>query len=122
MSSLIPIPKPLKSESTVFDLKERLEWGEPALTIIDVRNREAFNTKRISGAVSIPMAELVSRASASLEVERDIYIYGDNDEQTAEATAQLRDAGFSSVAAIIGGLPAWQAAKAPIEGPLALVA
>ena len=122
ISSLIPIPKPLKSQSTVFDLKERLEWGEPALTIIDVRSRDAFNTKRISGALSIPMTELVGRTSASLEMERDIYVYGDNDEHTAEAAAQLRDAGFSNVAEIIGGLPAWQAVKGPIEGPLALAA
>ncbi|MDJ0576652.1 MAG: hypothetical protein QNJ65_15980 [Xenococcaceae cyanobacterium MO_234.B1] len=36
--SIIPIPAPLKSQSLVNDLKERLDWGEPALTIIDIRD------------------------------------------------------------------------------------
>jgi hypothetical protein len=31
---LIPIPATLKANSRVQDLKKRLDWGEPALTII----------------------------------------------------------------------------------------
>ena len=46
---LIPIPAPLKAKSRVYDLKERLDWGEPALTIIDVRDRDAFNNRLLSG-------------------------------------------------------------------------
>lgn len=120
--SLIPIPKPIKSKSTVFDLKERLEWGEPALTIVDVRSRDSFNIRRISGAVSIPVTELVGRISASLEIDRDIYIYGDNEEQAAEAATQLRDAGYRNIAEIIGGLPAWRAVDGPVEGSFAFAA
>lgn len=122
ITSLIPIPKPIKPQSTVFELKERLEWGEPALTIVDVRSRESFNIKRISGAVSIPVAELVGRISSSLELDRDIYVYGNNAEQTAEAATQLRDAGYRNIAEIIGGLPAWNAADGPIEGSFAFAA
>jgi rhodanese-related sulfurtransferase len=42
-------------------LKERLDWGEPALTIIDVRDRDAFNISHICGAISLPLNELVVR-------------------------------------------------------------
>ena len=116
------IPEPLKAKSLVYDLKKRLDWGEPALTIIDVRDREAFNTSHISGAVSLQMNELVSRVSNNLELERDIYIYGPTDEQTADAAAQLRAAGYQNVAELRGGLAAWQANSFPIEGSFAVAA
>ncbi len=116
------IPEPLKVKSLVYDLKKRLDWGEPALTIIDIRDREAFNTSHISGAISLPMNELISSVSNNLELERDIYIYGSNDEQTADAATQLRTAGYQNVAELRGGLAAWKANSFPIEGNLAVVA
>lgn len=114
--SVLPTPKPLKPVSTVFDLKDRLDWGEPALTIIDVRSREEFNNRRILGAISMPMVNLVDQAVASLEPSRDIYIYGDNNDMTAEAVSQLRSAGYRHVAEILGGLAAWKAVSGPTEG------
>ena len=120
--NLIPIPAPLKAQSRPYDLKERLDWGEPALTIIDVRNREAFNISHISGAVSLPMNELVNRALVNFELTRDIYVYGSTQEQTATAAAQLRNAGYQNVAELIGGLAAWKAVDYPIEGNSAIVA
>ena len=120
--NFIPIPAPLKAQSRVYDLKERLDWGEPALTIIDVRDRSLFNISHISGAVSLPMNELVNRAFVNFELTRDIYVYSSTQEQTTLAAAQLRDAGFQNVAEIIGGLGAWKAVYYPIEGNSAIVA
>ena len=115
-------PKPLETISTASDLKLRLDWGEPALTIIDVRSRNLFNENRILGANSMPMAQLVARASASLESERDIYIYGETDEMTADAVAKLREAGYENVAELKGGLTDWQATGGAIEGTVAATA
>ncbi|MDJ0897498.1 MAG: rhodanese-like domain-containing protein [Xenococcus sp. MO_188.B8] len=120
--NLIPIPAPLKAQSRVYDLKERLDWGEPALTIIDVRDRHLFKVSHILGAVSLPMNELVARALVNFELTRDIYVYGSTQEQTAIAAAQLRSAGFQNVAELIGGLGAWKAFDYPIEGNSAIVA
>lgn len=97
-------------------LKNRLDWGEPALTIVDVRDRNAFNASHIMGAIVMPMNELVTTARASLELIRDIYVYGETDEQTAEAASKLRDAGYQCIAELTGGLAAWNMAKYPIEG------
>ncbi|MEM8673424.1 MAG: rhodanese-like domain-containing protein [Cyanobacteria bacterium P01_G01_bin.67] len=116
------IPEPLKAQSLVYDLKKRLDWGEPALTIVDVRERDAFNVSHISGAISLPMNELVNRALNNFELERDLYIYGSTDEQTADAAAQLRTADYQNVAELRGGLTAWKASNFPIEGNLAVVA
>lgn len=116
------IPEPLKAQSLVYDLKKRLDWGEPALTIIDVRERDAFDVSHISGAISLPMNELVSRALNNLELERDLYVYGSTDEQTADAAARLRTAGYQNVAEVKGSLTAWKANNFPIEGNSAVVA
>jgi rhodanese-related sulfurtransferase len=110
------IPTPVQPTSRVVDLKNRLDWGEPALTIIDVRSRDAFNDVHIMGAISLPIASLVSRAQASLELTRDIYVYGETDEETTAAANALREAGFTSVSELQGGLSAWKAARYEIEG------
>ncbi|KGF73402.1 rhodanese [Neosynechococcus sphagnicola sy1] len=112
----IPIPELIQDKSRVSALKDRLDWGEPALTIVDVRDRNAYNATRIMGAIAMPMDELVERALASLELIRDIYVYGETDEQTAKAASHLRKAGYEHVAELIGGLPAWKKARYPVEG------
>lgn len=105
----------LQRQSRVYDLKARLDWGEPALTIIDVRDRSKFNTSHITGAVPMPLTEPKDRVLDKLELGRDIYIYGDTDEETAAGAAQLRAAGYRNVSEIRGGLAAWKAVGYPIE-------
>ncbi len=110
------IPEPIQNQSSVGALKKRLDWGEPALTIIDVRTRDSFNTCRIQGSIPMPMDEPAALTLASLELSRDIYVYAETDEQTAVAANQLRQAGYQNVAELIGGLTAWKQAKYPVEG------
>lgn len=112
----------MRDESRVYDLKARLDWGEPALTIIDVRDRTAFNLSHISGAVSLPLEELVTVAVNSLEVDRDIYVYGDTDEMSADAIERLKAAGYQRLSLLRGGVAAWKAADFPVESNSAIAA
>ena len=114
MISLFQIPSPLKPLSSVEDLKRRLDWGEPALTIVDVRDRSQFNQLHIQGAASVPATGLLA-GLASLEAERDIYIYADTDAAAAKAAGMLSEAGYKSVAQLLGGLESWKAAGYPVE-------
>lgn len=123
VTRLIP-DRPLSTETQfAIDagvIKDRLERGEPALTLIDVRDRQAFNDLRIMGAISLPLTEdLVPRAKAALADQRDIYLYGDSEVAASEAAQQLRSAGFLNVSEIIGGLEAWRSLDAPVEGRMA---
>ncbi|HEY9750468.1 MAG TPA: rhodanese-like domain-containing protein [Allocoleopsis sp.] len=111
-----PTPPGLKPQSSVHDLKSRLEWGEPALTILDARDRDSFNASHITGAMSMPMDVLVDWAKSSLEPNRDIYVYGSNEQETAQAAQALRGAGFFNVAELKGGLEAWKAVAGPTDG------
>lgn len=47
----IPTPPPATPKSSAQALKERLQWGEPSLTIIDARERESYLEERITGAM-----------------------------------------------------------------------
>lgn len=111
----IPTPPSLREKSRVYDLKTRLDWGEPALTIIDVRHHDEFIQGHILGAINMPLGELIDRASKSLELVRDIYVYSDTDEEALEAATRLREAGFMNVSEVQGGLPAWKAYSYPVE-------
>lgn len=118
---IIPTPPPLKANSLVYDLKARLDWGDPALTIIDVRDRGEFDFSHILGAIPLSMEELVPRALCNFELTRDIYVYGETDEETAAAAAKLRAAGYENVSELRGGAAAWQAVGYPVESLLQMV-
>ncbi|GAX35218.1 rhodanese-like domain-containing protein [Nodularia sp. NIES-3585] len=123
LNAIIPPQPPIKPQSDVYAVKSRLEWGEPAFTILDVRDaygeqsdRLSYNDGHIMGAMSMPMDELVDRATSSLDKNRDIYVYGANDQQTAEAARMLRNAKFNHVSELKGGLAAWKEIGGPTEG------
>ncbi|MBW4563627.1 MAG: rhodanese-like domain-containing protein [Mojavia pulchra JT2-VF2] len=116
VDNIIPQQPPIEPQSDVHVLKARLEWGEPAFTILDVRDRETYNEGHIMGAMAMPIDDLVERASSSIDKSRDIYIYGANEEQTAQAVQSLRSAGFEHVSLLKGGLAAWKAIGGPTEG------
>ncbi|MBD2430923.1 MULTISPECIES: rhodanese-like domain-containing protein [Fischerella] len=116
VENIIPSQPPIESQSDAHVLKSRLEWGEPALTILDVRDRQVHNQGHITGAMPMPLNELVDRATATIAKSRDIYVYGSNDEETAQAAQLLRNAGFEHVSELRGGLPAWKAIGGATEG------
>jgi rhodanese-related sulfurtransferase len=117
MTAPLPTPPQMSSkQASASELLARLKWGEPALTIIDARSREAFNNERITGAVLIPVGPDAAAIEPMLEYSRDIYIYSDRPESTAEAANQLRQAGFRNVAELQGGLAGWKQIDGPTEG------
>jgi len=119
LPDVLPIPPEMEGkQATPEEVKQRLNWGEPALTIIDARSHEAFSNERIMGAVSMPVGQIsqASDAMQLLEYERDIYVYGDDNEQAAEAANQLRQAGYQRVAELQNGLNGWKSVEGPTEG------
>lgn len=116
IGGVIPPQPPIDPQSNAHELKSRLEWGEPAFTILDVRDRMVYNDGHIMGAMAMPMNKLVEIASNTIAKSRDIYIHGETDEETSQAAQQLRNAGFEHVSELKGGLPAWKAIGGPTEG------
>lgn len=109
ISEVIPTPPAPTSTASAQSLKERLQWGEPGLTIIDARDRESYLAERITGSM---LMENVS----NLPENREIYIYSNSNEETEQAANDLRQQGFESVSQIQGGLAGWKAIQGPTEG------
>ncbi|MEO1622406.1 MAG: rhodanese-like domain-containing protein [Cyanobacteria bacterium J06632_3] len=116
LGEVTPVSTEFKPVTPPLDIKKRLDWGEPALTIIDVRDRTAYNQERIMGAIPMPMSNLAEQAKESLELSRDIYLHGRDDVETSSAAMKLHDAGFTAISAIQGGLEAWKAIGGATEG------
>lgn len=116
MPDVTPTPPAWHPQASVHELKARLNWGEPGLTIVDVREHDVFNHERILGAVNFPMSWITQDAHVGLPVQRDIYIYGTDETETVQAANLLRQAGYQKVAELKGGLPAWQEISGPTEG------
>ena len=116
LGGIIPSQPRIELQSDVHAVKSRLEWGEPAFTILDVRDRNTYNDGHITGAMPMPLDVLVDRVASSLDKSRDIYVYGATEEQTSQAAKLLRSAGFGHVSELRGGLAAWKAIGGPTEG------
>mgnify|MGYP002777008862 CR=1 FL=1 len=108
--------KEFSNHATAHELKSRLNNGEPALTIIDARDSETYRHGRIQGAINVPVENLLKTAESSLEYNRDIYIYGASDAESAEVANMLRQAGFTRVAELQGGVEAFKEIGGSLDG------
>jgi rhodanese-related sulfurtransferase len=113
---ITPTPPHLHQMATAHELKSRLDWGEPGLTILDLRDAEAFHKCRIMGAMNAQTDNLVGTAEASLSPKRDIYLYAETDQETENAANILRQAGYEHVAHLQGGLAMWREIGGAVEG------
>lgn len=114
LSEFVPTPPDQQIPvSSAQALKERLDWGEPALTILDARDRDSYLKERITGAMLMSDLENVL---SEISPRRDMYVYGDSEEETANAANKLRQAGFERVSQLRGGLAGWKAISGSTEG------
>jgi rhodanese-related sulfurtransferase len=56
------------------------------------------------GAVNFPKSWITQDAHIDLPVQRDIYVYGNDEVETVQAANLLRQAGYQKVAELKGGL------------------
>ncbi|MDJ0596262.1 MAG: rhodanese-like domain-containing protein [Pleurocapsa sp. MO_226.B13] len=109
LGEVVPTPPGPSPKSSAQALKERLQWGEPGLTIIDARDRQEFLEERITGAMLIDDVN-------NLPNNREIYVYASNDQKAEEVANDLRQKGYESVSQIQGGLAGWKAIAGATEG------
>jgi adenylyltransferase/sulfurtransferase len=86
------------------ELKQRLDAGEN-LYLLDVRDENEFETSNIGGHL-IPLAELPARVG-ELDSNCEIIAICKMGPRGAKAVMLLRNAGFSKVSNLAGGIHAW---------------
>lgn len=116
IEEISPAPVQFKRTVTAKHVINRLKWGKPDLTIIDVRDRKSFNCERITGAVLVSTEHLIEEVHRLAENNRDLYVYGEGAQDTVNAAAQLDRAGFNRVSVIDNGLADWKTQGGPTEG------
>ena len=94
-----------------------LEEQTTAVQILDVREPEEFTGPlgHIRGALLIPLGELADRSS-ELARDRPIVAVCRAGSRSAQATVILREAGFTNVANLSGGMLRWRAEGHAVEG------
>jgi sulfur-carrier protein adenylyltransferase/sulfurtransferase len=98
-------------ELNVFELKERLDAGEP-LTILDVRTEQEYEIARIPGSVLIPLHELQDRLG-ELDPAATIVAHCHHGGRSARAVGLLRQMGFDRAINLAGGIDEWSLAVDP---------
>ena len=79
---------------------------------IDPRSRQAYSTKHIAGAISLPFEDMTLEAPGLLEKYDILIVYGTdyNDILATASSKRLMELGFKTVYTLEGGLKAWEKA------------
>jgi sulfur-carrier protein adenylyltransferase/sulfurtransferase len=87
---------------------QRAQVRGDELLLIDVREPHEFEKARIPGAKLVPLGQLDARLGELADWKtRRVVAHCHKGGRSAKACAQLRDAGFTKVANLSGGIDAW---------------
>jgi phage shock protein E len=88
--------------------------GQSDVVTLDVRTPEEYAAGHIPGVVLIPLDELPNRLD---EVPKDktIVVTCRSGNRSAQAADILRQAGYTDVHNMVGGITAWEQAGYPVE-------
>jgi glyoxylase-like metal-dependent hydrolase (beta-lactamase superfamily II)/rhodanese-related sulfurtransferase len=96
---------------SLAELKAQLESRRGELTVLDVREREAFESGHISGGIHLPRGQLELRVNDELkDPTRRIVVCCEFGRISTLAAATLRIMGFQAAVALDGGMKAWREA------------
>ena len=107
----LPLPLGLMQVKELFDKNEAV--------IVDARERNAYSTGHIKGAVSLPLSEsatAIAEFGNSIPKKAILIVYcsGYACEDSIELGKRLIGAGYGTVYYFDGGFPAWRDAGYPV--------
>src|SRR5579863_2177351 len=101
---------------SLAELKNHVDSGRNELTILDVRERDAFEESHIPRAQLLPRGQLELRVNQELkDPTRRILVYCEFGRISTLATATLRQMGFQGAVALDGGFKAWREAGCAVR-------
>jgi rhodanese-related sulfurtransferase len=86
------------------------------IQLLDVRTIDEWETGYIKGAKLVTFGEhgFVEKARAAVDPKKPVLVYCRSGKRTVKAAKELRDAGFTTVSEMEGGLIAWEKAGKPL--------
>jgi glyoxylase-like metal-dependent hydrolase (beta-lactamase superfamily II) len=99
------------------ELRDRVEAEEGDLTVLDVRERDAYEAAHIPGAKFLPRGQLELRVNQELpDPTRRIVTCCEFGQISTLAAATLHQMGFQRAVALDGGMKMWRDAGYPVNG------
>ena len=89
---------------------------EAGVQLLDVRTKEEWDAGHLKGAKLVTLSEegFVEKAKAVLDPKKPVVVYCRSGGRSAKATKLLRDAGFTTVHDMAGGIVAWEKEGKPV--------
>ncbi|HEY2355999.1 MAG TPA: rhodanese-like domain-containing protein [Phenylobacterium sp.] len=101
---------------SLAELNERLGGNRRDLVILDIREKDAFDTGHVPGAVHLPRGQLELRVNSELpDPTVRILTCCEFGKISTLAAATLRELGYGRAVALDGGMKAWREAGFPTE-------
>lgn len=88
------------------EVKKKLETSAETFQVLDVRDKDEVEKKRIPGSTWIPMAELKKRMK-EIEKGKELAVHCASGLRSYKASLKLKHAGYENVKNIDGGLLCW---------------
>jgi len=93
---------------------EASEAAAAGALIVDVREADEFAAERIAGVALVPISQFAAR-HAELPKDRPLLMLCHAGSRSQSATMYLRQAGWTDVRNVSGGMVAWRQAGLPIR-------
>jgi rhodanese-related sulfurtransferase len=106
--------RPQSSLPSEVQVTQAHDMYQKGALFVDVRTQQEWDQGHISGSILIPLDVLQSRMN-ELPRDKDIVVVCMSGARSKEGTTLLRQAGFTRVTCMTGGIQAWVAAGYPIE-------
>ncbi len=101
---------------SMAQLKANIENGRNDMIVLDVRERDAYESGHVPGALHLPRGQLELRVNEELkDPTRRILVCCEFGRISTLATATLRSMGYSGAVALDGGIKAWREAGYPVS-------
>jgi rhodanese-related sulfurtransferase len=101
---------------SLSELRDRLDADSSALSVLDVRERDAYEAGHVPGAVSLPRGQLELRVNEVLpDPTVRIVVCCEFGRISTLAASTLHTMGFQRAVALDDGLQAWREAGYPLR-------
>src|SRR5258708_5420932 len=101
---------------SMAQLKANIENGRDDMVVLDVRERDAYESGHVPGAFHLPRGQLELRVNEELkDPTRRIVVCCEFGRISTLATATLRSMGFLGAVALDGGINAWREPVDPLS-------
>jgi phage shock protein E len=87
------------------------------IQVLDVRTQEEWDAGHLEGAKKVTVTEenFLEKAKATLDPKKPVLVYCRSGSRSEKAAEILREAGFSPVYEMKGGIVAWEKAGKPVK-------